>query len=68
MPHMTRFHDDPTLDELLGDPMTREPKRVVRDVRLGYVSRAAARRDYKVVLRADGSLDAEATAQARAGA
>jgi N-methylhydantoinase B len=50
-----------------GDPMTREPERVVRDVRLGYVSREAARRDYKVVLRADGSLDAEATAQARAG-
>jgi hypothetical protein len=22
MPHMTRFHDDPTLDELLGDPIT----------------------------------------------
>ena len=46
---------------------TREPERVVRDVRLGYVSRDAARRDYKVVLRADGSLDADATAKARAG-
>jgi hypothetical protein len=22
MPHMTRFHDDPTLEELLGDPIT----------------------------------------------
>jgi hypothetical protein len=31
------------------------------------VSRDSARRDYKVVLRADGSLDADATAQARAG-
>jgi N-methylhydantoinase B len=50
-----------------GDPMTREPERVVRDVRLGYVSREAARRDYRVVLRADGALDGEATAQARAG-
>jgi N-methylhydantoinase B len=50
-----------------GDPLTREPERVVRDVRLGYISREAARHDYKVVLRADGSLDAEATAQARAG-
>jgi N-methylhydantoinase B len=50
-----------------GDPLTREPERVMRDVRLGYISRAAARHDYKVVLRADGSLDAEATAQARAG-
>ena len=42
-----------------GDPATREPERVVRDVRLGYVSREAARRDYKVVLRDDGSLDAD---------
>src|SRR6267154_5671819 len=50
-----------------GDPATREPERVVRDVRLGYISREAARRDYAVVLHADGSLDAGATAQARAG-
>jgi N-methylhydantoinase B len=50
-----------------GEPATREPERVVRDVKLGYVSRDSARRDYKVVLRADGSLDADATAQARAG-
>jgi N-methylhydantoinase B len=50
-----------------GDPATREPERVVRDVRLGYVSREAARRDYKVVLRDDGSLDGGATAMARAG-
>ena len=50
-----------------GDPATREPARVVRDVRLGYISREAARRDYKVVLRDDGSLDADATAKARAG-
>jgi N-methylhydantoinase B len=50
-----------------GDPLTREPERVMRDVRLGYISREAARRDYKVALHPDGSLDAEATAQARAG-
>ncbi len=50
-----------------GDPATREPSRVVRDVQLGYISRDAARRDYKVVLREDGSLDADATAKARAG-
>ena len=50
-----------------GEPAAREPERVVRDVKLGYVSRDSARRDYKVVLRADGSLDADATAQARAG-
>jgi N-methylhydantoinase B len=49
-----------------GDPATREPERVVRDVRLGAISREAARRDYKVVLRDDGSLDAGATAEARA--
>ena len=51
-----------------GDPATRDPERVARDVRLGYVSREAAQRDYKVVLRDDGTLDADATAQARAGA
>ena len=50
-----------------GDPSTREPERVVRDVRLGYISPEAACRDYKVVLRPDGSLDADATARARAG-
>jgi len=49
-----------------GDPAAREPDRVARDVRLGYVSRAAARRDYQVVLREDGSLDEAATARARA--
>jgi N-methylhydantoinase B len=51
-----------------GDPATREAERVARDVRLGYVSREAARRDYLVVLRDDGSLDAAATANARARA
>jgi N-methylhydantoinase B len=48
-----------------GDPATREPERVARDVRLGYISREAAIRDYKVVLGDDGALDIEATAQAR---
>jgi N-methylhydantoinase B len=50
-----------------GEPAARRPEQVVRDVKLGYVSRDSARRDYKVVLRADGSLDADATAKARAG-
>jgi N-methylhydantoinase B len=50
-----------------GDPAGRDPQRVARDARLGYVSRAAARRDYKVVLRDDGSVDAPATATARSG-
>jgi N-methylhydantoinase B len=49
-----------------GDPASREPARVVRDVRLGYVSREAAGREYRVILRADGSLDPAATAKARA--
>ena len=48
-----------------GDPALREPERVARDVRLGYISREAAIRDYRVVLRADGSLDDDATAKAR---
>ena len=49
-----------------GDPRTRDPERVARDVRLGYVSREAAARDYGVVLGSDGSPDADATATARA--
>jgi N-methylhydantoinase B len=51
-----------------GDPATREPERVARDVRLGYISREAAIRDYKVELDDDGALDIEATAQARSSA
>jgi N-methylhydantoinase B len=50
-----------------GDPSTREPARVARDVELGYISRESARRDYRVVLRDDGTIDAEATVKARAG-
>ena len=30
-----------------GDPAARDPERIVRDVRLGYVTAEAARRDYK---------------------
>ncbi|MDW8444580.1 MAG: hydantoinase B/oxoprolinase family protein [Acetobacteraceae bacterium] len=48
-----------------GDPMRRDLGRVARDVRLGYVSPAAARDLYGVALRADGSVDAEATAALR---
>jgi N-methylhydantoinase B len=50
-----------------GDPASREPARVARDVRLGYVSREAAHRDYKVALRDDGSPDEAATERMRAG-
>ncbi len=48
-----------------GDPMARDPERVVRDVRLGYVSREMAGAQYGVVVTADGTLDAEATRLAR---
>ncbi len=52
-----------------GDPRTRDPARVLRDVRDGVVSRAAAERDYGVALAADGrSVDPERTAALRAPA
>ena len=38
----------------LGDPLTRDPAAVAADVREGYVSRAAAERDYGVVLTGAG--------------
>jgi N-methylhydantoinase B len=50
-----------------GDPFTRDPKLVLRDVRDEVVSVAAAARDYGVVIGADGrSIDQEATATLRA--
>lgn len=52
-----------------GDPLTRRPALVLEDVREGYVSVDAARRDYGVVVsRGDAgwSVDAEATAALRA--
>ena len=49
-----------------GDSAQRDPALVGRDVRLGYVSREAALRDYKVVLGDDGAPDLSATAKARA--
>jgi N-methylhydantoinase B len=48
-----------------GDPFTRDPARVARDVRLGYISGEAARRDYGVALQDDGNVDASATAALR---
>ncbi len=50
-----------------GDPLDREPERVALDVARGYVSAEAARRDYGVVLTADGTPDPTATDAARAG-
>lgn len=48
-----------------GDPMLRDPEAVRADVLDGLVSVATARRDYGVVIAADGTLDAAATAALR---
>ncbi|HEX4837108.1 MAG TPA: hydantoinase B/oxoprolinase family protein [Solirubrobacteraceae bacterium] len=50
-----------------GDPADRDPQLVAHDVRLGYVSRIAAERDYRVILTEDGAVDEAATAAARRG-
>jgi N-methylhydantoinase B len=42
-----------------GDPLAREPARVCRDVRDGYVSLAGARADYGVVIQGDPDADPE---------
>ena len=44
-----------------GPPEERDPSRVAHDVRQGYVSAAVARDVYRVALKPDGELDAEAT-------
>ena len=51
-----------------GDPKTRDAARVSRDVRLGYISSEAARRDYGVVIGAGGAVDEAATAKLRSEA
>ena len=51
-----------------GDPYRRDPEVVRRDVRQGFVSRAAALRDYGVAISEAGEVDAAATAERRAGA
>ena len=48
-----------------GDPLARDPQRVASDVREGYVSAAAARKLYGVVLDRVGDADAAATAALR---
>lgn len=50
-----------------GDPFERPAERVLEDVRCGFVSRQRAREAYGVSVRADMSLDQEATAALRAG-
>jgi N-methylhydantoinase B len=43
-----------------GDPFTRDPALVVADIRCGFISLAAAKADYGVILR-DGEVDIAAT-------
>jgi N-methylhydantoinase B len=50
-----------------GDPFTRDPAAVLRDVQSGLVSVAGALRDYGVVV-VDGAVDMAATAAVRADA
>jgi N-methylhydantoinase B len=50
-----------------GPPTERDPARVAHDVRQGYVSQAAAERDYRVVLDERGAVDEAATRRARGG-
>ena len=44
-----------------GDPHRRDPRRVIHDVREGWISAERARNVYGVALSPDGELDAEAT-------
>ena len=48
-----------------GDPFTREPARVARDVALGYVTRDAAAADYRVAIDAQGAVDEAGTQRLR---
>jgi N-methylhydantoinase B len=52
----------------MGDPRTRDPALVARDVRDGLVSEQEARQVYGVALAADGAVDTVATANLRGGA
>ena len=51
-----------------GDPLRRDPQRVARDVRLGYVNAKSAARDYGVVVKDNGEVDESATVALRKGA
>jgi len=51
-----------------GDPRTRDPRRVLRDVRDGVVSAAAAEREYGVAITSDGRAIDEARTAALRGA
>jgi N-methylhydantoinase B/oxoprolinase/acetone carboxylase alpha subunit len=49
-----------------GDPLERDPQRVLADVREGFVSVESAERLYGVVIGPDGTVDERATARVRA--
>jgi N-methylhydantoinase B len=51
-----------------GDPRKRDIAAVAKDVQLGFVSTEAARREYGVAVKPDGTVDHEATATLRAAA
>ena len=51
-----------------GDPMKREPERVLSDVLDGFLTREQARSDYAVVIRDDLTIDHKSTATLRVGA
>jgi N-methylhydantoinase B len=51
----------------IGDPRTRDPQRVLDDVRDGFITAQQARRDYGVVIDVDGRLDLAATQRLRNG-
>ena len=51
-----------------GDPRTRPPADVAGDVLDGYITAAAAREDYGIVIRPDGGVDERETDALRAGA
>src|SRR5262249_48533062 len=51
----------------IGDPRTRDPQRVLDDVRDGFITAQEARRDYGVVIDADGRLDLAGTERLRNG-
>jgi N-methylhydantoinase B len=50
-----------------GDPLTRDPHAVARDVSSGWLDRADATRVYAVAWSNDGAVDEEGTRQLRAG-
>jgi N-methylhydantoinase B len=51
-----------------GDPRKRDIAAVAKDVQLGFVSTEAARREYGVAVKPDGTVDHEAAATLRAAA